>query len=200
MQPPENLQTIFEYMLDKEYITLQDSIVPGVTPAATRDAAAVNFSGTRLKRLDENYDLFAADNISECPKRSQRSSAGHHLINVSRLIDGELYKLKVTEENLLAGLGRHRYETQLFINIERDGLRLTLPIFKLFFIHDNILQATIHGTNVVIKITINDNDNFIISNGDNFRTMMRMVKNQTKYKNKMRVELAGHNAFSDEQL
>ncbi len=154
------------------------------------------FNKTRLNSIAKNIDLFSIENIIQFPSNMSFK-------DLSNEDSGQLYSIDIKEYvQHLTVSSADKYEHMLFIDITRDGMRLVVPIYKLFAYEDNNLVFNILNiTGLIPKIELQANDKFLFIAGDTLRTAMRYLKKNSLLKDRAKLEHAGITGkFSIEQI
>ncbi len=190
-------------MLESGNITANSKKIDTMLPTERKefiDSIIERSQNQRTNSIDQNFDLFKADNILPYPKKA-------HGILTGEMQLGSLYSIPIkTSAEQMTDIGSKRFEYQLLLNIVRDGQRLDLLIHKLHYIKDNTLVVNIIGSDfdgksVVLSIDLEEEDFFIVVRGDTFRTVIRQIKKQCQYKKQIQLEHAGSTgSFNENQI
>ncbi len=195
-----DLREIFSSMLDKKHVTLRKKDLDTMLPIERREfieEEASTFYNNRIKTMEKNYELFNLFNTVPYPVTANK-------LEKDQMVPGALYNLsyKRITEFLSRAAGHEIFDYQLFLNIVRDGSRLTIPIYKLFYMtRDQLLRVNVINSDTPLYISLEEGDQFLITLGSNLRSTLREIKRQANFIKRVKLELAGAIAkFDEEQL
>ncbi len=182
-----NITAPFLYMFNNDYIVDNEE-----NNLATEDIIN-KFNKVRLNSMSKNFDLFTPENIIQFPPDKP----------TNELDPGQLYSLSIKEYvDRIATKTAEAYEHFLFVDITRDGMRLVVPIYKLFAYEDDTLLFNILNISGLIpRIEVHINDKFLFMEGETLRIAMRHLKKNSLLKNRAKLEHAGISSkFSADQI
>ncbi len=187
----------FLFMLDNGYMETLDTLTqqPIVITKQIKEEVNSNFDIDRLRKVSDNLDLFQSKFVIPFPRHNDA------LYPISKIIEedskeGNLYTIPFYEYKKRTGaLSSENYNHLLFLDIERDGVQLTIPIYKLFLYRNHpggiTLSFTPISSNRLYRIKEEPNDRFLITKGDSIRTVFRSMKRQNKFRANISLDQAG---------
>ncbi len=160
----------------------------------TTEELLADLDNSRLNYVSKNIDLFTEATPVRVPSD----------FNINDFIEKEAKEGILYEFDLTAfkDLGKRpiadMYEFMLFLDTTRDGMRLVVPIYKLFMLSEDELWFTPMGCVTSMVIEPQADDKFLLTRGDTLRGCVKKLKKQNKYQTCVVHEHAGISGkFSD---
>ncbi len=186
-EPAMNLITApFLYMLNNDYLEVSGN-------KSTEQVMDIleGLSSRRMKMVAESIDLFDKRNIISLVGSVK-----------DKLKVGSLYSVPIIEHQIEAETFEvtNGYTNRLFLDITRDGMRLVIPIYKLYTLDTNIteLQFVPVDFDKTVFLKVQDRDQFLISEGDTLRGCLRQLRKQSLLNQRAQLEHAGISGEFDE--
>ncbi len=186
------LSVPFLYMIVNDYIKITD--------ARTTTEVAQEIDNHRLNSIAKNYDLFLDSNIQQLPFRTENEIIKFMSETAT---EGQLYSMSLDSYDEARALNGSTewYDHVLFLDVTRDGMRVVVPVYKLFNLEDSSLNFNVIGSNMNLELDVKEGDKFLIIRGDNIRIVLRQLKKQLQFKNQVNLEHAGITSkFSIDQI
>ncbi len=171
----------FLYMINNGYLKIHYH--QKLDQAGRTQEILEELDSNRIESVSNNIDLFSIRNIitTDVPNAENFSDV---------IKEGYLYGVTFTDylsifEKVEVPLDRYNY--MLFMDITRDGMRLVIPIYKLFSLDEEANEVGFVPVdfNKSVKGDIQSQDKLLIARGDNLRRCIRNLKKQNKFKQKM---------------
>ncbi len=194
MASPEinELNLSFIYMVANKHI-LTDPL------DKTMEDVLSEIDSHRLNSVAKNYSLFLK---SHAPNITLHTSDEIIDFMAGDAIEGQLYGISIEDYSKIeiAGLSKW-YDHILFLDVIRDGMRLIVPIYKLFSLKEDKLYFNAIGVTSEFVLNVEEDDKFLIASGTTLRVVLRQLKKQDQFKENISREHAGViNKFSIDQI
>ncbi len=180
----------FLYMINNDFIEIVEDI--------TTEKIVHDLNNHRIKSLAKSYDLFTTSNISKIPDSENEVNFIFY-----QLPEGHLYSVDInTYHTITNGVSSlELYNHILFLDVTRNGMRLIIPIYKLFHIEDKYLLFNAVGVSFLSKLELESDDKFLVASGDNLRSTIRKLRKNVRFKKQVSLGHAGvYDKFSSDQI